>query len=282
MYNGAPIALWPFSLLFSARHMFDFKCLQTRMLFWLLGSSFFPPSCAWSLAMTEPRKRPRRNTLQAASIGSLDIRDALLRGSQVPSTPSDVTNDQEAALVEWGREPLKIAMAAWKDCPNDASPLLLAANLALIPATVLHAFGMMEQDLAAQPELIDVERIKACIERAAAWMSSQERLYIDIAAWSGFFISVCFCSLRRSSARWKRPMLRTVSDMCCATLASDCQIPEADGSPIGFCRCKKNNPRFFMVFGGSVPLHDTTETQDAKCSLFEHGLRFIPHPSLHR
>jgi len=132
--------------------------------------------------MTEPRKRPRRNTLQAASIGSLDIRDALLRGSQVPSTPSDVTNDQEAALVEWGREPLKIAMAAWKDCPNDASPLLLAANLALIPATVLHAFGMMEQDLAAQPELIDVERIKACIERAAAWMSSQERLYIDIAA----------------------------------------------------------------------------------------------------
>jgi hypothetical protein len=50
------------------------------------------------------------------------------------------------------------------------------------PATVLHAFGMMEQDLAAQPELIDVERIKACIERAAAWMSSQERLYIDIAA----------------------------------------------------------------------------------------------------
>ena len=31
-----------------------------------------------------------------------------------------------------------------------------------------------------------------------------------------------------------------------------------------------------MVFGGSVPLHDTTETQDAKCSLFEHGLRFIP------
>jgi hypothetical protein len=51
--------------------------------------------------MTEPRKRPRRNTLQAASIGSLDIRDALLRGSQVPSTPSDVTNDQEAALVAW-------------------------------------------------------------------------------------------------------------------------------------------------------------------------------------
>ena len=35
-------------------------------------------------------------------------------------------------------------------------------------------------------------------------------------------------------------------------------------------------------FGGSAPLHDTTETQDAKCSLFEHGLRFIPHPSLHR
>ena len=45
MYNGAPIALW-LSLLFSARHMFYFKCLQTRMLFWLLGSSFFPPSCA--------------------------------------------------------------------------------------------------------------------------------------------------------------------------------------------------------------------------------------------
>ena len=31
-----------------------------------------------------------------------------------------------------------------------------------------------------------------------------------------------------------------------------------------------------MVFGGSVPLHDTTETQDAKCSLFEHGLRSFP------
>ena len=48
-----------------------------------------------------------------------------------------------------------------------------------------------------------------------------------------------------------------------------------------FVGVKKNNPKFFVVFGGSV-LHDTTETQDAKCNLFEHGLRFIPHPSLHR
>lgn len=137
-------------------------------------------------AMSHPSKRPRRTSSQAAAVGSADIRAALLRGSQRLATPHDVTDEQATVLVEWGREPLKLAAAAWKECPEDASPLLLAANLALIPQTVLRAFGLVDQDQDqeqyAQPGLIDVERIKACVQRAAAWVASQERAYTNVVA----------------------------------------------------------------------------------------------------
>ena len=59
--------------------------------------------------MTEPRKRLAGTHCRPLA-SALLIFVTLCFGSQVPSTPSDVTNDQEAALVEWGREPLKIAI----------------------------------------------------------------------------------------------------------------------------------------------------------------------------
>ena len=102
-------------------------------------------------------------------------------------------------------------------------------------------------------------------------MSSQERLYIDIAAWSRFFISVCFCSLRRANAA------HSVRHVLCYA-GSDCQIPEADGSPVGFCQCKKiiRGSSWFLAAQSHCTTRRKLKMPNAVCS----NMAFVSFPSI--
>lgn len=117
----------------------------------------------------------RRRRSGSASVRSHDIRDALARGAVAPISSTSLTPKQEAALVEWGGGALQAAKTVWDGSPNDACPLLRAANLALIPTDVLAAFGFSEVELVSQPQLIDVDSVKNVLHRAALWAAVQNQ-----------------------------------------------------------------------------------------------------------
>lgn len=122
-------------------------------------------------------KRPRRNSLAAAAVGCLDIREAFARGAASSGTAASTTLEQEAAFVEWAPDALQTAQSAWDACPADASTLVLAANFALIPAAVVSAFGLVQSDLIEDPQLIDVQLMKRIVQQAVAWRAAQDRLW---------------------------------------------------------------------------------------------------------
>ena len=95
-------------------------------------------------------KRVRVASPLVASPGQSDIRVALLRGSlqyvHSTLTPDSLSLDQEDALLTWGAQAFDATWQAWEVMDDAAPPLLLVANLQLIPPKVAQAFSLL-QDL---------------------------------------------------------------------------------------------------------------------------------------
>ena len=121
-------------------------------------------------ARMPPSKRPRLS-LAAAARGSLDIREALARGSVSP--PSRLALDtltpvQEEGLALWPRADIDGAVGAWTAMDHTTSPLLFEANARLIPDGVGQAFSLqliLEHNAMAH--------VKTVLGLAVAWWDAQ-------------------------------------------------------------------------------------------------------------
>ena len=85
---------------------------------------------------------------------------------------------QEEALVTWGEKSFHAACQAWNTMDDHASPLLLLANLQLIPPTVVATFAL-HQDLDDSNTLPGT---RSCLAVASAWWCLQSKLRAAIDA----------------------------------------------------------------------------------------------------
>jgi len=128
-------------------------------------------------ALSSPAKKRRRTVLEAAAEGSLDIRASLQRGSAaLPPTPS-LSLPQTCALLGWNKSDLLAVESAWQGMPADPSPLLLAANLALLPTDFCRAFDIAAEGedcaSAASAQKLQV-LVVAALGTARLWWEHQE------------------------------------------------------------------------------------------------------------
>ena len=122
-------------------------------------------------------KRKRVPSLEAASAKQIDVREALLRGSQ-QHCQSSLTSYSLEALATWGENSFHAACQAWNIMDDHASPLLLLANLQLIPPTVVTTFAL-SQDL---DDSNSVPGIRSFLAVASAWYCLQSKLQAAIDA----------------------------------------------------------------------------------------------------
>jgi len=73
-------------------------------------------------------------------------------------------------LCPWPLALVQPAVRAWKDTTADSAPLLLQANINLIPEAVLLAFHMAPTDIASPEE---VDALKEIAHVAASWWKLQ-------------------------------------------------------------------------------------------------------------
>jgi len=127
-------------------------------------------------------KRKRVPSPHAASAKQIDVREALLRGSQQHCQSSltsySLSLAQEEALATWGENSFHAACQAWNIMDDHASPLLLLANLQLIPPTVVTTFAL-SQDLDDSNSLPGIRRF---LDVASAWYCLQSKLQAAIDA----------------------------------------------------------------------------------------------------
>ena len=128
-------------------------------------------------ALSSPAKKRRRTILEVAAEGSLDIRASLQRGSAaLPPAPS-LSLPQTCALRGWNKSDLLAVESAWQGMPADPSPLLLAANLALLPTDFCRAFDIAAEGedcaSAASAQKLQV-LVVAALRTARLWWEHQE------------------------------------------------------------------------------------------------------------
>ena len=86
----------------------------------------------------------RRTALERAAVGSLDIRDSFRRSSAHTPTvaATSLSLQQEAVLIETSKADIAIASEVWRDMSAASNPLLVQANLNLLPPNFRAAFGL--------------------------------------------------------------------------------------------------------------------------------------------
>eukprot|EP00439_Symbiodinium_sp_Y106_P037277 s5904_g4.t1 len=113
-----------------------------------------------------------RTALERAAVGSLDIRDSFWRSSAHTPTvaATSLSLQQEAVLIETSKADIAIASEVWRDMSAASNPLLVQANLNLLPPNFRAAFGLRLDNVA------DVQlAVQTALRVARRWLDGQEK-----------------------------------------------------------------------------------------------------------
>ena len=129
---------------------------------------------AWSLPCLLP---PKNDVAPSWRWQPRDPWTFVPRGSAaLPPAPS-LSLPQTCALLGWNKSDLLAVESAWQGMPADPSPLLLAANLALLPTDFCRAFDIAAEGedcaSAASAQKLQV-LVVAALRTARLWWEHQE------------------------------------------------------------------------------------------------------------
>ena len=126
---------------------------------------------------TDATKR-RRTALERAAVGSLDIRDSFWRSSAHTPTvaATSLSLQQEAVLIETSKADIAIASEVWRDMCAASNPLLVQANLNLLPPNFRAAFGLPADAASRLDNVADVQlAVQTALRVARRWLDGQEK-----------------------------------------------------------------------------------------------------------
>ncbi|CAE7337865.1 unnamed protein product [Symbiodinium microadriaticum] len=176
---GGPAPSWSSSFARHARYHGVLLSGQSRLPQLRLWPFFIVLLPLMSFVETGATGKRRRTALERAAVGSLDIRQCLLRSSSMPRTTasSSLSLCQETALLEASKPALILAADVWRDMPTSATPLLVQANLNLLPAAFCAAFDLPSDAAAHLGNVGDlVVAVRGALHAALCWLDGQEQV----------------------------------------------------------------------------------------------------------
>ena len=147
------------------------------------------PSSTTSISLCVAAMPTRRAMLAGASQGSRDIRTAFRSAASASvidltkepaatsakPTSRTLTPLQEATLLQWPEDSLRATCNAWMCMDDDPPPLLLQANLQLLPAAFVESF-----ELQLPPHPDGVQEVREALAVATAWLDLQQAELTDL------------------------------------------------------------------------------------------------------
>eukprot|EP00435_Cladocopium_sp_Y103_P026741 s1012_g6.t1 len=104
----------------------------------------------------------------SASTAVIDLTEESARTSEKP-TSRTLTPLQEATLLQWPEGSLRATCNAWLRMDDDPPPLLLQANLQLLPPEFVESFALQ---LPPHPD--GVQQVRQALAAATAWLDLQQ------------------------------------------------------------------------------------------------------------